>query len=437
MPKKLKIFKTKKLGLKRTQQCQKIERIKKIKRIKKLKRKVAKESSKLKKNRCVINKKKLLRKLMLGVVKKLKKIKIVKQPRVKKGRKIKHRIVKKLTVKKIKPAVKQLPAKTIKKITKSNSKYNYNKVSIKVIGIGGGGGNAVTNMINKMRGALLESIDFIAINTSIQDLELCKADTKIHIGKNLTKGLGTGMNSELGRQAIEETRSEIIEAIKGADLVFITAGLGGGTGTGGIATVAEIAQNLGALTIAIVTKPFSFEGAQRAEIAKEGLLKLKGQVDILITIPNDQIFATAPEDITMLEAFKIVDGILYYTVQGIAELIALPGIINVDFADVKAIMQDADTAFVGMGAASGPERAIEAVTKAIHSPLLETSIRNAKNVLLGIFGPKDLGMVEIQEIAKVISEIVDPSAKIILGAYHNQGIETNQIKVILVATGFD
>ena len=320
---------------------------------------------------------------------------------------------------------------------KNNKKMNndglkHQMAKIKVVGVGGGGGNA----IDRMRKELFRGVDFIAINTDTQDLELCHADTKIHIGKNLTKGLGTGMNPELGRQAAEETKAEIVESLKGADLVFITAGLGGGTGSGAAPQIAEAAKELGALTIAVVTKPFSFEGAQRSRIAQEALVKLKDKVDTLIVVPNDRIFTVIEKDTTLVKAFEVVDDILRYAIQGIAELIAMPGIINVDFADVKAIMENAGTALVGIGEGSGQDRAMASVTQAINSPLLEVSIEGAKGVLFGVSGSKDLRMSEINEIAKTISEAVDPSAKIIFGAYHDRNMKAGTLKVTIVATGF-
>jgi cell division protein FtsZ len=318
------------------------------------------------------------------------------------------------------------------KNNKPEEKMKHEKAKIKVVGVGGGGGNAIT----RMKRDLFRGIDFIAINTDTQDLELCNAGTKIHIGKNLTKGLGTGMNPELGRQAAEETRAEIIEAVKGADLVFITAGLGGGTGSGASIVVAEAAKESGALTIAVVTKPFSFEGAQRSRIAQEALNKLKDKVDTLIVVPNDRIFSVIDKDTTLIKAFEFVDDILQYAIQGIAELIAMPGIVNVDFADVKAIMENAGTALVGIGIGSGQERAMSAVGQAINSPLLEMSIEGAKGVLFGISGSKDLKMSEINEIAKTISDAVDPSAKIIFGAYHDRNMKNGRIKVTIIATGF-
>ncbi|MDO8429949.1 MAG: cell division protein FtsZ [bacterium] len=321
----------------------------------------------------------------------------------------------------------------VKNKKQNNSGLRHEMAKIKVVGVGGGGGN----VISRMRKELFKGVDFIAINTDTQDLELCNADVKIHIGKNLTKGLGTGMNPDLGRQAAEETRAEIVEAIKGADLVFITAGLGGGTGTGAAPVVAEAAKEMGALTIAVVTKPFSFEGAQRSRIAQEGMMKLKDKVDTLLVVPNDRIFTIIEKDTTLIKAFEAVDDILRSAVQGIAELIAMPGIINVDFADVKAIMENAGSALVGIGISSGQDRAMTAVMQAVNSPLLEVSIEGAKGVLFGVSGPKDLRMNEIHEIAKIISEAVDPSAKIIFGAYHDRQMKAGQLKVTIIATGFN
>ncbi len=303
---------------------------------------------------------------------------------------------------------------------------------IKVVGVGGGGGNAVS----RMRDDFFRGVDFIVINTDAQDLQYSNARKKIHIGKNLTKGLGTGMNPELGRQAAEETRSEIIEALKGADLVFITAGLGGGTGTGAAPIVAEVAKELGVLTVAVVTKPFAFEGSQRAKIAQDGLLKLKDKVDTLIVIPNDKIFSIINKDTPLMKAFETIDDVLKEAVLGIADLIGMPGIVNVDFADVKAIMQEAGTAIVGIGIASGQDRATVAVNQAVNSPLLEASIEGARGVLFGVFGSRDLKMNEINDVAKVISENIDPGAKVIFGAYHDRRMKPGQIKITLIATGF-
>lgn len=305
--------------------------------------------------------------------------------------------------------------------------------AIKVVGIGGGGGNA----LSRMRRDFFKGVDFIAINTDAQDLEHCNAKKRIHIGQNLTKGLGTGMNPELGRQAAEETRAEIVDALKGADLVFITAGLGGGTGSGGISVVAEAAKELGALTVAVVTRPFTFEGGQRARIAQDALVKLKDKVDTLIVVPNDRIFTIINKDTPLLKAFEAVDDVLKDAVLGIADLIAMPGIINVDFADVRSIMHEAGTALVGIGISSGQDRAVKAVGQALNSPLLEVSIDGAKGVLFGVSGSRDLKMSEINDIARTISEAIDSNAKVIFGAYHDHKIKAGHLKVTIIATGFN
>lgn len=305
---------------------------------------------------------------------------------------------------------------------------------IKVVGVGGGGGNAISRMQEDFA---MKSVDFVAINTDAQDLDYCRIKHRIYVGKNLTRGLGTGMNPELGRQAAEENRSEIVEMLKGADLVFITAGLGGGTGSGASPVIAEAAKEIGALTVAVVTKPFAFEGAQRARIAQDAMAKLKEKVDTLIVVPNDRIFSVIKKDTPVVKAFEYIDDVLRYSVQGIAELIAMPGIINVDFADVKSIMREAGSALVGIGLSVGQERAMSAVDQAINSPLLEVSIDGAKGILFAVSGGKDLRLNEIHDIAKVIGESVDPSAKIIFGAYHDRKLKKGQIKVILIATGFN
>ena len=271
--------------------------------------------------------------------------------------------------------------------------------------MGGGGNNAVARMAkNFVRG-----VDFIAINTDHQDLDHCEVKQKLYIGKSLTRGLGTGMNPDLGKQAAEENRSEIAEVLKGADLVFLAGGLGGGTATGGLPVVAEAAKQAGALTIAVVTKPFAFEGAQRERIAQEGLMKLKDKVDALIIVPNDRIFTIISKDTPILKAFEAIDEVLRNALKGLVEMITMAGIINVDFADVKNIMQDAGVAIVGVGIASGQDRAVSAVNKALHSPLLETSPEGAKAVLLGISGSRDLKMTEINEAAKLVAQTVDPA----------------------------
>lgn len=305
---------------------------------------------------------------------------------------------------------------------------------IKVVGVGGGGGNAISRMQEDFD---VKSVDFIAVNTDAQDLDHCRAKHKIYIGKNLTRGLGTGMNPELGRQAAEENRAEIVEALKGADLVFVTVGLGGGTGSGAGPMVAEAAREVGALTVAVVTKPFTFEGSQRARIAQDALLKFKEKVDTLIVVPNDRIFSVIKKDTPISKAFEYIDDVLRHSVQGIAELISMPGIINVDFADVKAIMKDAGSALVGIGFASGQERAMTAVDQAVNSPLLETTIDGAKGVLFAVSGGKDMRLNEIHDIAKTIGESVDPAARIIFGAYHDRKIRKGALKVTLVATGFN
>lgn len=305
--------------------------------------------------------------------------------------------------------------------------------NIKVVGVGGGGGNAVSRMNqNGMRG-----VQFIAINTDHQDLDHCEVRHRLYIGKNLTRGLGTGMNPDLGRQAAEENRSEIAEAVKGADIVFVAAGLGGGTGSGASPVIAEAAKQSGALTLAFVTKPFSFEGSQRQRIAEEALMKLKDKVDALIVVPNDRIFNIIEKDVPVLKAFEAIDAVLRNSLEGIVELIMSPGIINVDFADVRTIIQDAGSAIVGVGIASGQDRAVNAVQQALNSPLLEVNPEGARGVLLGISGSKDLKMSEINDAAKMVAQTVDPGAKIIFGAYYDRRLKPNQIKITLVATGFN
>jgi len=305
--------------------------------------------------------------------------------------------------------------------------------SIKVVGIGGGGGNAVSRMSRDfMRG-----VEFIAINTDHQDLDHCAVRQKIYIGRNLTRGLGTGMNPDLGRQAAEENRSDIAEALKGADLVFVTAGFGGGTGTGAAPIVAEAAKQSGALTIAVVTKPFNFEGSQRERIAQEGLVKIKDKVDALIVVSNDKIFSIISKDTPVIRAFDAIDDVLRNALRGIVELIATPGIINLDFADVRNIVEDAGTAIAGVGVASGPERAVNAVNAALSSPLLEVSAEGAKAVLLGISGGRDMRMNEINDAAKMVSQIADPGARIIFGAYYDRSLRPKQMKVTVIATGFN
>jgi cell division protein FtsZ len=317
--------------------------------------------------------------------------------------------------------------------TNKKEKFQPLSANVKVIGIGGGGGNAVARMAkNFFRG-----VDFVAINTDHQDLDHCEVKHKLYIGKGLTKGLGTGMNPDLGRQAAEENRSEISEAVKGADLVFLAAGLGGGTGSGATPVVAEAAKQAGALTIAVVTKPFSFEGSQRERIAAESLVKLRDKVDALIVVPNDRIFTVISKDTPIVKAFESIDEILRNALKGLVEIIAMPGIINVDFADVRNIMQDAGIAIVGVGLATGPDRAVKAVQSALHSPLLETSPEGAKAVLLGITGGRDLKMNEVNDAAKIVAQTADPSARIIFGAYYDRNLKPGQLKITIVAAGFN
>ncbi len=303
---------------------------------------------------------------------------------------------------------------------------------IRVVGVGGSGRNAVNHMIeSKVRG-----VDFIAVNTDAQDLQNSQAKKKIHIGKNLTRGLGTGMNPELGKRAAEETKEEIQQALKGSDMVFIACGMGGGTGTGAGPVVARSAKELGALTVGVVTKPFSFEGQQRAKLAEQGLEDLRKEVDALIIIPNDRLLATVAKDTTLKQAFAMCDDVLRQAVEGISDLITHPGDINVDFADVRAIMENAGSALIGIGKASGEKRAEEAARMAISSPLLEISINGAKGVLLAVAGGDDLGMLEVQEAAKIVTESVDPNAKIIFGASKDEKLKKGEIKLTVIATSF-
>ncbi|MBW6440517.1 cell division protein FtsZ [Patescibacteria group bacterium] len=303
---------------------------------------------------------------------------------------------------------------------------------IKVVGVGGSGNHAISRMVE----AGLSGVEFIAINTDSQDLHHCKAGEKIHIGKNLTRGLGAGMNPDVGRQAAEENKDEIQDVLKNTDMVFITCGLGGGTGTGAAPIIAEAAREAGALTVAVVTKPFIFEGIQRRRIADEGLENLMNQVDTIITIPNDKILQVIDKKTLLLESFKIADDILRQGVQGISDLITIPGIVNVDFADVKAIMQGAGSSLMGIGIASGENRAIEAAKQAINSPLLEMSIDGARGVLFNVSGGPDLTMMEVNEAANVITEFIDDDAKVIFGAITDENLKQGEIKITVIATGF-
>jgi cell division protein FtsZ len=307
-----------------------------------------------------------------------------------------------------------------------------NFASIKVVGVGGSGNNAVTRMINsKLRG-----IDFVAINTDAQALAHNEAPIKIQIGKETTRGLGAGADPEIGRKAIEENKEEVYEALKGTDMVFITCGMGGGTGTGASPFVADISKELGALTVGVVTKPFAFEGQRRRKIAENGITELKDRVDTLITIPNDRLLQVIDKKTSLFDAFGIVDDVLRQGVQGISDLIVLHGIINVDFADVKAIMANAGSALMGIGRGSGDNRAIEAARAAIESPLLELSIDGAKGILFNITGGPDLGMYEIDEAAKAITEAADGDANIIFGAIIDEAMQ-GEVKITVIATGFE
>ena len=312
-----------------------------------------------------------------------------------------------------------------------NEINNYLAV-IKVVGVGGGGTNAVNRMIEEG----IRGVEFVAINTDAQALAISDADIKVHIGTDLTRGLGAGANPEVGRKAADESRDDIAEALAGADMVFITAGEGGGTGTGAAPIVADIAMNeVGALTVAVVTKPFTFEGRKRKKAAEEGIKTLSDSVDTLIVIPNDKLLDIAEKKTTMLEAFSNADGVLSQGTQGITDLITVPGVINLDFADVKTIMRQAGTAMMGIGVASGDSRAVDAAQQAISSRLLESSIDGATRVLLSIAGSKDLGIQEINDAADLVANAVDPEANIIFGTVVDESLG-DQVRITVIATGF-
>lgn len=328
--------------------------------------------------------------------------------------------------------------KNSKKTSKSKrgrgEKYQIlSPAKIKVVGVGGAGGNIVT----RMSVAPFRGVEFIAINTDTQDLEASTARKKIHIGKNLTRGLGAGMNPELGKQAAEENLEEITAALEGADMIFVTGGMGGGTGTFGSSVVADAARKTGALVIGVVTKPFFFEGSQRMKIAEEGITRLKDRVDALITIPNDRIFNVIDPETPIVKAFERIDDVLRGAVLGISELITFPGIINVDFADVRAVMQEAGTAIVGTASASGKDRAVSAAQQAVFSPLIETGIEGARGILFGISGGRDMKMSEVNEAARFITESADPSCKVIFGAYHDKRLKPGVLKITVLAAGFN
>lgn len=312
-----------------------------------------------------------------------------------------------------------------------NEINNYLAV-IKVVGVGGGGTNAVNRMIEEG----IRGVEFVAINTDAQALAISDADIKVHIGTDITRGLGAGANPEVGRKAAEESRDDIAEALAGADMVFITCGEGGGTGTGAAPIVADIAMNdVGALTVAVVTKPFTFEGRKRKNSAEEGIKTLAESVDTMIVIPNDRLLDIAEKKTTMLEAFTTADGVLSQGTQGITDLITVPGVINLDFADVKTIMKQAGTAMMGIGVASGDTRAVDAAQQAISSPLLESSVDGATRVLLSIAGSKDLGIQEINDAADLVANAVDPDANIIFGTVVDESLG-DQVRITVIATGF-
>lgn len=303
---------------------------------------------------------------------------------------------------------------------------------IKVIGLGGSGGNIVNHMISSK----VKGVEFIAANTDTQDLHQCKAEKKIHLGKALTRGLGTGMNPEVGKKAALESKTELEDTLKGADMVFISCGFGGGTGTGGAPIAAKAAKEQGILTVAVITKPFFFEGAQRMRLAEKGIAELEKEVDAIIVIPNDRLLSISDKDTTFKSAFAMCDEVLRQAVEGISDLITTPGIINVDFADIEVVMRDAGSALMGIGRAKGKDRAEVAATQAINSPLLELSIDGARGVLFSIAGGDDLTIHEIQHAARVITESIDKDAKVIFGAIKDNNLRKGEMKITVIAAGF-
>ena len=303
---------------------------------------------------------------------------------------------------------------------------------IKVIGAGGGGNNAVNRMVE----AQLQGVEFIAVNTDKQALHTSQAEHKIQIGEKLTRGLGAGANPEVGKRAAEESKDDIVKVLQGADMVFVTAGMGGGTGTGAAPVIAQLAKEMGILTVGVVTKPFVFEGKVRMKNAESGISELKSKVDTLITIPNDRLLQIVQKNTSMLDAFSIADDVLKQGIQSISDLIAVPGLINLDFADVTSIMKEKGLAHMGIGNATGENRALEAARQAIQSPLLETSIRGAKGVLLNITGGSNLGLFEINEASTLVQESCDPEANIIFGASIKEDLG-EEISITVIATGFD
>jgi cell division protein FtsZ len=313
----------------------------------------------------------------------------------------------------------------------AKSSFITSPAKIKVIGLGGGGCNAVSRMVQEE----IRGVEFIAMNTDAQALAITEAPVRIQLGERCTRGLGVGGDHSFGAKAAEENRDEIKEIVAGADMVFITAGMGGGTGTGSAPVVAEVAKQSGALTIAVVTKPFAFEGARRAKVAEEGIARLMGKVDTLIIIPNDRLLTLCDEKTGVDSAFKMADDVLRHGVQAISEVITVPGVINLDFADVKAIMKDAGPAWMSIGIASGKNRAVEAAKEALSSPLLDVSVRGSRGVLFNVVGGTSLSLFEVNEAAGVIREAVDPEANIIFGVAHDVNMK-DEVKITLIATGF-
>jgi cell division protein FtsZ len=307
-----------------------------------------------------------------------------------------------------------------------------NVANIKVVGVGGGGSNAVNRMIENG----LTGVEFWTINTDAQALALAKADRKLQIGSKITRGLGAGGNPEVGRKAAEESRDDLLQALEGADMVFITAGMGGGTGTGAAPVVASVAREVGALTVGVVTRPFMFEGRRRSMQANDGISAIKEAVDTLIVIPNDKLLQVVEKRTTMQEAFQIADDVLRHGVEGISNIITIPGLINVDFADVKAVMNSSGSALMGIGSASGEGRAVEAAQKAISSPMLETSVHGASGVIFNVTGGSDLTLHEVNDAAAVIYESVDSEANIIFGAVFDERLH-GEVRITVIATGFD
>src|SRR5919109_1655802 len=312
-----------------------------------------------------------------------------------------------------------------------NQTGNYLAV-IKVVGVGGGG----TNAVNRMVDAGLSGVEFIAVNTDAQALLMADADVKIQIGAQVTRGLGAGADPEIGFAAAQESRDELKEALKGADMVFITAGEGGGTGTGGAPIVAELGQEIGALTVGVVTRPFAFEGRKRADQAERGIDELRDRVDTLIVIENDRLLQVVERQTSVVEAFGMADDILRQGVQGITDLITEPGLVNLDFADVRTIMRDAGSALMGIGSASGENRAAEAAKNAVSSPLLEESVEGATGILLNITGGRDLGLFEVNEAAEIVTSAADKNSNIIFGSVIDEGMQ-DEVRVTVIATGFD